>query len=148
MSTWRRLAIEQFPELRKALMPVENTVELYFELSGFLQSALKSGDDAMVQRVIAYALWGTRQTRDERFVHGTYDLFRPIVQSPSLRATLWRQLTPSQFRDLKTYFHNSYSISPQASLKELEQEYRFTPRPNNALEGGRAKKRRAAQRKR
>ena len=152
MSTWRRLATEQFPELKEAIVPVETLTDLYSELSRLLQDALKAGDEATVKRIVSFALWGTRQTRDERFVHGTYDLFMHVVQSPTLRAALWRQITPSHFADLKAYFHNPYSLALQPTLKELEQEYRFTPRPNMALvrtrhEAPRRSKRRAAARR-
>ena len=146
MSTWRRLALEQFPELAKEDVPLNAPFDVYYELSKYLEEGIRSGNSELVQRVISFALWGTRQTKDERFVHVTYDLFQRIVESPTLRASLWRELKPQQFEALKRYFYDDYSIRRQTPLKEIEHEYRFTPRPNSALDGGRAKKRLAAQR--
>ena len=144
MSAWHRLALEQFPELKDASGRVETLVDLYSELTSQLKRALLAEDAAMVQRVVAYALWGVTQSKNEQFVHCTSDLFLQIVQSPSKRITLWRHLTSSQFDKLKLFFADDVHCGPK--LKDLELEYRFTPRPNNALESGRAKKRRAAQR--
>ena len=144
MGTWHRLAQDQFPELKDASVRVETLVDLYSELTSQLKRALLAEDVAMVQRVVAYALWGVTQSKNEQFVHCTTDLFLQIVQSPSRRTTLWRYLTPTQFSKLKLFFADDVDRGPK--LKDLEQEYRSTPRPNNALESGRAKKRRAAQR--
>jgi hypothetical protein len=136
MSTWHRLAQEQFPELRGASVRIEKLVDLYSELASLLNRALLAEDAAIVQRVVAFALWGTTQVKNEQFVHCTTDLFRKIVESPSKRAVLWRHLTPSQFDTLKVFFADDVGEGRGHKSKDLEREYRSTPRPNSAFESG------------
>jgi hypothetical protein len=136
MSTWRRLALEQFPELTSASVSLETLVDLYAELTTLLNRGLMVEDNVLVQRVVAFVLWGITQTKNEQFVHGTTDLFRPIVESPSKRSMLWRHITPTQFESLKPFFTSGLGKGSGPSLRDLEQEYRFAPRPNSVFESG------------
>lgn len=141
MSTWRRLANEQFPELKDALVPVDTPNALYFELSKILERALDSNDGLLAQRVLSFALWGITQTKNEQFVHGTTALFRQVIESESRRTALWRALTPTEFAKLKGFFIDPYSLRKTVSAEEIEREYRFIPRPNPALNRTRRKRR-------
>jgi hypothetical protein len=123
MSTWRRLAMEQFPELANTTLPLDTLVDLVCELKDIMVKALDAEDRERCQRVIAYALWAAAQTKNEPFVHFMYDLFRDAIASDRRRHALWRQLDAAQFAALKTYFVD-HMHGARITAKEIEREYR------------------------
>jgi len=125
MSTWRRLADEQFPELANATIPVNSLVDLSVELSRLLIAALDSIDSKLCQRVVSYAVWAATQVKNEQFLHFTVDVFSPAVRSETLRFALWRELTPSQFSALKRFFVGTMNPDGEATLRNFETGYRL-----------------------
>ena len=67
MSTWRRKAIEAFPELRRELGAKDEIYSVYalwFELLPLAQQAHRDGDDELLRRIYGYAKWCSRQQGD------------------------------------------------------------------------------------
>ena len=124
MSTWRRLAIEQFPELGDDITSEASLVDLAYELRGLLVASLDSEDSEIGQRVLAFAVWAAGNTKNESFVHFLHDVFGDIIQSDRRRSALWRHLKPAQFAVLSPYFVSEMRGS-RISPREIETEYRF-----------------------
>jgi hypothetical protein len=56
MSTWRRKALELFPDLRNSLESPETTVMLFFfELGSEAERAHRAEDDARLQSIYSFA---------------------------------------------------------------------------------------------
>lgn len=68
MATWRRRALEEFPELRHELTrphEIETVYELWFELLPMAVHAHTREDDDLLRRIYGYAHWSMRQPSRE-----------------------------------------------------------------------------------
>lgn len=73
MATWRRKALETFPELRQELCEpgeIENVYELWFELLPMVRTAHDDGDADMLRRIYDVAHWSAR--------HPSKELWNPV----------------------------------------------------------------------
>ena len=71
METWRRKALEAFPELREELTGAGDTIaigsaySLWFELLPMVRAAHDDGDTDLLQRIYDYAHWSARHPSKE-----------------------------------------------------------------------------------
>jgi hypothetical protein len=62
MATWRRRAIEDFPDLRVALNDPGYTIyRLFFDLLPAVRTAHREADDVRLTTIYGYATWCARQ---------------------------------------------------------------------------------------
>jgi hypothetical protein len=74
MATWRRLALEAFPELRRELTrphEIESVYDLWRELLWMTRDAHTRNDSELLRRIYDYAHWAMR--------HPSKDLWNPVA---------------------------------------------------------------------
>jgi len=121
MSSWRRIAIEQFPELA-TVIAADDRLGLVHHLCLFLEQAIEHADREAVRRVVAYGLWMWRQKRtDEQFVYCVQDLLAPTLRHPSKQLSFARLLAPDQFASLHEVI---LFVLDEKAAKAYEQEVR------------------------
>lgn len=57
MSTWRRKALELFPEFKQEIEESNSPSDVWFEIENYLIKALKNSDDDFIKSVKQYFSW-------------------------------------------------------------------------------------------
>jgi hypothetical protein len=65
MATWRRKAIESFPELRRELNSSDSIYHLYFNLLPMVREAHDASDDESLRKIYGFAEWCLNQKSEE-----------------------------------------------------------------------------------
>ena len=137
MNEWQALAKQHFPELGDRIEHIESRADLYLCLHDLLRVAFAAKDEAAIRKVIEFMARGLRQSAaDEGWLHSTQHVLRAVMQSPSERAALLPHLTQSEFDEFRRVFP---LFASEKEIRELENEYRFTKKPNNTVHRTRAK---------
>jgi hypothetical protein len=122
MSAWRREAIEKFPEL-DSIVTSGTRLDLVSALRKSLDIALDQDDGALGRRIIAYAIWAWRQSKNnEQFVYFVEDLLKPTLLKSTQHDLFFRIVSKDQFLALHGFFLHVLGEKP---TKEFEQEYRI-----------------------
>jgi len=105
MSTWRRKAIETFPDLRQEFEKRDATIyQVFFELLPRVREAHDRNDTQELQRIYDFARWCLHQkTKVLRNAAGVA-FYEHLVDEPTTRSQIPRWLQPDVFEDCKGLF--------------------------------------------
>ncbi len=86
MSTWRRNALQLFPDLRPSLESADITVmQFFFELSGEARRAHRAGDDARLHAIYSFAEWCAREPAKELWNAAGVGFYEHVFDEPNIR---------------------------------------------------------------
>ena len=121
MSAWKRLALEQFPEISAEIEPA-TTIDLSVLLSTKLVEALQTNEASMSMRVAQYAAWAWSQSATvPQMSYFAQDILAEAIKREPLRAQLWPAVSAPIFRALLPAFSG---ILQRDASNELEREFR------------------------
>jgi hypothetical protein len=133
MSTWRRKALELFPDLRTFLDAPDTTLMLFFfELGGEVKRAHRADDDARLRAIYSFAEWCARQPGEELWNPAGVGFYEDVFDDPLLRekVALW---LPYDIRaDHEGLWELMLKPADFAALKKMLK--RTPPRTNGASE--------------
>src|SRR5262245_35516470 len=92
MSTWRRKALELFPDLQISLESPDTTVMLlFFDLLGGVQRAHRDDDRARLGAIYSFAEWCARQPAKELWNAAGVGFYEHVFDEPGIReeVALW-----------------------------------------------------------
>jgi hypothetical protein len=105
MSTWRRKAIEAFPDLRQEFEQPDTTIyQVFFELLPRVQDAHARGDTQELQRIYDFARWCFHQKTDDLWNAAGVAFYEHLVDDPTTRSQIPRWLQPDVFEGCKGLF--------------------------------------------
>lgn len=85
MATWRRRALELFPELQPELNRSEYTINvLFFDLSSFVGEAHRARDDKRLADIYGFAEWCARQRSQPLWNSAGLAFYEHAFDEPSL----------------------------------------------------------------
>jgi hypothetical protein len=134
VSTWRRKAQELYPPLAAQLERWERT-EWNFAFSKILSSAVESENVAALAQGVQYLHWcWSQRSADEQFVYFVESTLQYLLERPADRSAFCRVADGSSFAAVLAIYAHFYE---KPAVVEFEREYRFSHRPNTALERSR-----------
>jgi 16S rRNA A1518/A1519 N6-dimethyltransferase RsmA/KsgA/DIM1 with predicted DNA glycosylase/AP lyase activity len=105
MSTWRRKAIELFPDLQKEFEQPRATIySVFFELLPRVHLAHELGDEEELRRIYGFAAWCFQQKSKDLWNSAGVVFYEHLVDRRTTRDEIPRWLAPDQFADLKELF--------------------------------------------
>lgn len=94
MASWRRRALEQFPELRPSLNDPEYTIyRLFFDLLPMAVEAHRAGDDLRLAPIYEYDEWCAREPSEQLWNPAGVAFYEHLFDQPSLRSAVPRWLS-------------------------------------------------------
>jgi hypothetical protein len=83
MATWRRIAIELFPDREQSLRsPLMTPYSLLADLLPAFRQAVRDDDAATVRRVVAFAEWALRQPENDLRNAAAVSFFEHVFDGP------------------------------------------------------------------
>ena len=121
MSTWRRKAIEFFPEMKSFIEQSDTPGCLWLEIYSLLKSAVEESNDSFIQNVLKYLTWCTSDAAG----HSSNNIHQAVscgfLEDIGNNKKLWpyfnQWFNKAQFEQYKMVL--SYGFSPDKT-KELE----------------------------
>jgi hypothetical protein len=105
MSTWRRKAIESFPDLRHELEKPETTIYLlFFDLLPRVREAHVRADTNELQRIYDFARWCFLQKANDLWNAAGVAFYEHLVDEPITLRAIPRWLQPDVFEGCKALF--------------------------------------------
>lgn len=121
MSTWRRKAVEAFPDLRRAFEQPDTTIyQVFFELLPRVQTAHARTDELELQRIYDFARWCLHQKADDLWNAAGVAFYEHLVDEPFTLNEIPRWLQPDVFETCKNLFEAR--MEPD-QFKELCERY-------------------------
>lgn len=123
MSTWRRVAIEVIPSLKKKITEAENPYDLWITLCLELNSIYAEGnaDDAVVDGIYRYGQWCLTDARNDDIATAACVCFyEHIPTDPGIRNDCARWLSIEEFDGLQDIF--GYHLGPD-DLARFKREF-------------------------
>jgi hypothetical protein len=137
MATWRRKALELFPDLRTTVESPETSVMLlFFDLCGEVRRAHRDNDEPRLRAIYTFAEWCAHQPRKELWNAAALGFYEHVFDEPSLREkvapwlpddlrseyeSLWAfMLEPSEFAEVKRILKRTPPIAPQVTLRDAD----------------------------
>jgi hypothetical protein len=121
MSTWRRKALDLFPEFKQEIEESDSPTDVWFEVESNLINALKNSDDDFIKSVKQYFSWCVG-TNDCSIPHQSATC--GFLENIGYRKEYWPYLnilfTTQQFKMYKTTL--GYSLSKE-KLGEMENAF-------------------------
>jgi hypothetical protein len=124
MSTWRRQALAELPDLRRTIEAADSVMALWIELHMEFERAYDGSpiNEERIRRIYRYALWSLRESRsDEATTAVMVAFFEHVPTHSRARSDMHRWIEPALFQDLELpfrYFLNDHQFS------DLQREYR------------------------
>ena len=120
MATWRRKAIELFPELRRELNHPEYTIYwLFFDLYPEVQIAHRESDSARLDKIYGYAAWCIDQTSKEPANAAAVAFYEHLMHEPWMREAAAARLTVGMRADFLGLWEHLLSPSEFADVKRV-----------------------------
>lgn len=105
MSTWRRKAIETFPDLRREFEQSDTTIyQVFFQLLPRVRDAHAGTDTKELQRIYDFAAWCFHQTADDLRNAAAVAFYEHLVDNPTTLTQIPRWLQPDIFEGCKELF--------------------------------------------
>jgi hypothetical protein len=121
MSTWRRKAIESFPDLRWEFEQVDTTIyEVFFELLPRVCDAHVRGDLEESRRIYDFAQWCFRQKSKDLWNAAGVAFYEHLVDEPASLNEIPQWLEPDVFEGCKSLFEAR--LEPE-EFRELCERY-------------------------
>ena len=130
MSTWRRKAIELFPDLRQLFSrPETSPYDVFFELLPRCREAHERNDEAELAKIYGYATWCARQPAKTLWNPAGVSFYEHIVDCPQARQEFHRWVEPDVFDDVSSLLE--WRLGPER-FRDLAEAY-----ANNRVKKGR-----------
>lgn len=123
MSLWRRMAIQELPELQKQIAGAENAYGAWIELRLQLNSIYEREplDDSLISRIYGYAAWCLRQPRNDDLRTAVVVCFyEHLPTDRSIRGDVARWLSVEEFMAVRPAF--TYHLN-EAEVAAFQQEF-------------------------
>jgi hypothetical protein len=121
MSSWRRRAIETFPELRSELEQPDTTIyQVFFKLLARVRDAHKRQDNGELERIYGFAAWCFDQKAKELWNAAAVAFYEHLVDEQRTRRQIPRWIRPDHFEELKPLFEDR--LRPE-QFRELCERY-------------------------
>jgi len=105
MSTWRRKAIDLFPELRHEFEQADATIyQVFVELLPRVRDAHDRGDTGELERIYGFASWCYRQKAEELWNAAAVAFYEHLVDSRRTLEQIPYWLEPDIFEGCKGLF--------------------------------------------
>ena len=105
MSTWRRKAIEAFPDLRHDFEQADTTIyQVFFEVLPRVRDAHARNDTQELQRIYDFAQWCFHQKADDLQNAAAVAFYEHLVDDQLTLSQIPRWLQPNVFNDCKSLF--------------------------------------------
>src|SRR5215831_14309238 len=102
MSTWRRKAIEYFPELKKEFEDPEcNPYTVFMELLGLLRPAHQENNTLLLQKIYAYAEWCTLQKAKDLWNAAGVGFYEHLGDHPITLENIPQWVKPEIYEQVK-----------------------------------------------
>jgi hypothetical protein len=126
MSTWRRKAIQIFPDLRQEFeKPGFNIYGVFFELLPRVRDAHARDDMAELRRIYGFARWCFEQEHGDLSNAAAVAFYEHLVDERGTREEIPRWLPPKIFRACEPLFQAR--LAP-GEFMELRETYRLRGR--------------------
>ena len=100
MSTWRRKAIEAFPDLSRDFEDPETSIYMvFFELLPRVRAAHNRGDTVELERIYDFAHWCSRQKAQDLWNAAGVAFYEHLVDELITREQIPHWLSPDVFND-------------------------------------------------
>jgi len=121
MSTWRRKAIEAFPELRRDFEEPGTTIYMvFFDLLPRVREAHNRGDIPELQRIYDFAQWCFRQKTQDLWNAAGVAFYEHLVDETITREQIPNWLPPDVFNGCKGLFQARLTTE---EFRELCEKY-------------------------
>ena len=121
MSTWRRKAIESFPDLRHEFEQADTTIyEVFFELLPRVCDAHVRGDLEELRSIYDFAGWCFQQKADDLWNAAGVAFYEHLVDEPTTLSEIPQWLEPDVFEGCKSLFEAR--LEPE-QFRELFERY-------------------------
>lgn len=105
MSTWRRKAIEAFPDLRHDFEQADASIyDVFVELLARTRDAHARADERELQRIHDFGRWCLHQKADDLWNAAGVSFYEHLVDEPITLAAIPRWLQPDVFETCKGLF--------------------------------------------
>ena len=110
MSTWKRKAIEIFPDLRHEFESLDTSIYgVFFELLPRVREAHKRQDNIELQKIYDYAEWCFRQPAQELWNAAAVAFYEHLVDEQIMRDQISLWIKPDIFHELTSLFKSRLS---------------------------------------
>lgn len=121
MSTWRRKAIESFPDLRWEFEQADTTIyEVFFELLPRVCDAHVRGDLEELRSIYEFAQWCFQQKSKDLWNAAGVAFYEHLVDEPTTLSEIPQWLEPDVFEGCKSLFEAR--LEPE-QFRELCERY-------------------------
>lgn len=121
MSTWRRKAVESFPDLRHEFEQADTTIyEVFFELLPRVAVAHAQEDSEELRRIYDFAGWCFQQKADDLWNAAGVAFYEHLVDDPTTLSQIPRWLEPDVFDGCRSLFEAR--LEPE-QFRELCERY-------------------------
>ncbi len=121
MSTWRRKAIETFPDLRHEFAQSDATIyRVFFKLLPRVRDAHERADTQELQRIYDFARWCFHQKAVAVWNAAAVAFYEHLVDEPTTRGQIPRWLQPDVFDGCRELFEAR--LEPE-QFRELCERY-------------------------
>src|SRR6266404_7185482 len=123
MSTWRRKAIETFPDLHHEFeKPSISIYGVFFELLPRVRDAHARDDTIELQRIYDFARWCFEQEHGDLSNAAAVAFYEHLVDEPGTRDQIPRRIPPKIFKACESLFQDR--LTPEEFM-ELRERYRL-----------------------
>ena len=128
MTAWRRVAIEQVPELRKVVDEAWSPMAPWIELRLRFEAAFDQGDATLMERIMKYARWSWESPNPDAVTAVACAFFEHMPQHVGIRKQIPALFSRDEFERLKEVFSHHCGL---AEIGEIEAAFkgRRTPAP-------------------
>src|SRR5918994_4421240 len=133
MSTWRRKALELFPDLRNSLKSADTTAMLFlFELGSEADRAHRAEYNARLETIYSFAEWCARQPAKELWNAAGVGFYEHVFDEPGIR----EKVAPWLPNDIRAVHEGLWQLPLEpddfATVKKILEK---TPPRNGRLNG-------------
>ena len=119
MSTWRRKALELFPDLRNEIQGGDSTIyTVFFELLPRCRQAHREGNEQELERIYGYAEWCFRQKAQYMWNAAGVAFYEHLGDYRETREEMHKWVKPDIFADVASLLEYMMGEKEFAKLKK------------------------------
>ncbi len=118
MSTWRRKAMEEFPDLKNQFRSRTSIYGVFFALLQRCKQGHRENNEAELKLIYAYAAWCSAQRAKSLWNAAGVPFYEHLVDQPEMIRALPRWILAETFHNVEGLFEWRLSAEEFALLKE------------------------------
>ena len=119
MSTWRRKALELFPDLRNEIQRGDSTIyTVFFELLPRCRQAHLDGNEEELRKIYGYAEWCHHQTAEDLWNAAGVSFYEHLGDYEETRTEMKKWIPPDIFEDVSGLLELMMGKKKFAELKK------------------------------